>query len=187
VTDFDAVPEMLAAIDFAGLADRVRTATPRCGDVRVVAIDGGAASGKTTVAAALATELGATPILHCDDLLDGWAGQFTFWPRLRSILATLATGGAASYQRYDWVAGHFADEITVEPHGTLIVEGLSSIVGCAGAAACAIFVDVARPVRERRWAARDGAPLQPEWITWLDAEDRFFAAHPPHADVVLTL
>ena len=45
---------------------------PRLGGVRVIAIDGPAGSGKTTLGDALA-ERGAA-VLHLDDLYDGWSG-----------------------------------------------------------------------------------------------------------------
>jgi hypothetical protein len=47
-----------------------------------------------------------------------------------------------------------------------------------------VFLDVPRLERERRWAARDG-PLQPDWVAWLAAEDRFFAEHPVPAEALV--
>ena len=86
------------------ICSALRAVPPACGAVRVLAIDGGAGAGKSTlalaVAAALADPLTAT--VHTDDLLDGWQDQFTFWPRLRAqVLQPLASGIAARYRRYD--------------------------------------------------------------------------------------
>jgi hypothetical protein len=165
------------------LAGRVRALPPP----RIVAIDGGAGSGKSSFAARLAAMLYPAAIVPCDDLLDGWGGQFDFWPRLRTeILTPLRAGGTVRYRRFDWRAGRFAELATVAPTPTVLVEGVSAIAACGGAADFRIWLDVPRIERERRWAARDGAPLQPEWITWLDAEDRYYAGHPPVADVVIT-
>jgi uridine kinase len=61
----------MQADDVAGITDLIRSLTPRCGPVTVVAIDGGAASGKSSLAARIAPTFGRTPVLHTDDLLDG--------------------------------------------------------------------------------------------------------------------
>jgi uridine kinase len=171
--------------DLAVLAGRVMAALPRCGSTRVLAIDGGAAAGKSTVAALLAAELPGSVVLHTDDLLDGWDDQFDFHHRLRElVLAPLATGRPGRYRRYDWVAGGFGDEVVVAVPEFLVVEGVSALYGCAGYSCLGIFVDVPRAVRERRWIERDGA-LQPEWQTWLDREDRYFAVHSLPGDTVV--
>jgi uridine kinase len=171
--------------DFAAIAATVRATDPHCGPVRVVAVDGGAASGKTTFAAALAHELGGVPVLHCDDLLNGWGDQFSFRPRLVTMLARLARGEIARYRHYDWVLAAFGTvETELAPEGDLIVEGVGAISACATYASLRIHLDVGRAERVRRWVERDGA-MQPEWQRWLNAEDDFFAAHPPRADLVV--
>jgi hypothetical protein len=168
----------------------IRQATPRCGSVRVVAVDGGAAAGKTSLTAGLAARLPDTAVLHLDDLLDGWSGQFDYRERLQSeVLAPLASGRPAGYQRYDWVLGRFAERVAVPRAGYLFVEGVSAIWGCSPYWSVGIFLDVPRAERERRWIARDGAPrdgvLQPEWVAWLAAEDRFFAEQPLPPEVLV--
>ncbi len=148
-------------------------------------MDGGAAAGKSTLAGALAARLSGSAVLSTDALLDGWAGQFSFWPRLRAdVLEPLAAGRPGSYRRYDWHAMRFAETVAVPAPRTLLVEGVSAIAACAGRLSVAIFLDVARDVRERRWAERDG-PLAPQWRDWLDNEDRFFREHPLPPGTVL--
>jgi hypothetical protein len=169
------VEELLAAI---------RDAPPRCGSVRVVAIDGGAAAGKTGLAAELAAAVPDAAVLHLDDLLAGWAGQFGYRDRLHAeVLGPLAAGRPGSYRRYDWPAGRFAERVPVPVARYLIVEGVSALWGCAPYWSAGAFLDLTRAERERRWAARDGDP-QPEWQAWLDAEDRFFAEHPVPPDAL---
>ena len=150
------------------LVERIRAAEPRCGQVRVVAVDGGAAAGKSSLAAALADRLDGAAVLSTDELLDGWAGQFSFWPRLRAgVLEPLAAGRPGSYRRFDWHAMRFAETVAVPVPRVLLVEGVSAIAACAGWRSVAIFLDVPRAVRERRWADRDG-PLRQPWRDWLD-------------------
>lgn len=178
-------------MDVDTLAGRVLAAPPRCGPVRVVAVDGGAASGKSTLARALATAVrarGATAeVVQTDFLLDGWAGQFTFHDRLRTgVLAPLAVGRAGRFARYDWHAGRFDGVTDVPVTDVVVVEGVSAVAACGDAAALTVWLELDRAERERRWCARDrAAEVQPEWVTWLDAEDAWFAAHPVRADVVV--
>ncbi|MBV9821723.1 MAG: hypothetical protein JO144_05715 [Actinobacteria bacterium] len=165
--------------EISALVARIEAAEPRCGQVRVVAVDGGAAAGKSSLAGALAAGLAGAAVLSTDLMLDGWSGQFDFWSRLRTgVLEPLAAGRPGSYRRYDWHAQRFAATVEVPVPRVLLVEGVSVIAACAGRLSTAIFLDVPRPVRERRWALRDGDLGQPE-RAWLAAEDRFFAEHPP--------
>jgi hypothetical protein len=167
------------------LVELIEAAEPRCGQVRVVAVDGGAAAGKSSLAAALAARLDCAAVLSTDTMLDGWAGQFSFWPRLRAgVLAPLAAGRPGSYRRYDWHAMRFAETVAVPVPRVLLVEGVSAITACAGRLAVPIFLDVPRDVRERRWIERDGPPGQ-SWQDWLDGEDRYFGEHPLPAGAVL--
>ena len=169
----------------ARLVQLIEAAEPRCGRVWVVAVDGGAAAGKSSLAAALADRLPGSAVLSTDALLDGWAGQFGFWPRLREgVLAPLAAGQPGSYRRYDWHARRFAEAVEVPVPEVLLVEGVSAITACADRLSVAIFLDVARDVRERRWVERDG-PMQAPWRDWLDNEDRYFSEHPPPPGTVL--
>jgi len=175
----------VASPDLIRLVDQVRSAEPRCGQVRVVAVDGGAAAGKSSLAAALAARLDAAAVLCTDDLLDGWGGQFDFWPRLRTgVLEPLAAGRPGSYRRFDWNAMRFAETVAVPVPSVLLVEGVSTLGACAGRLSLGILLDVPRELRERRWARRDGPLGRPE-LDWLAAEDRYFAEHPPPPGTVL--
>ena len=167
------------------LVGRIEAAEPRCGQVRVVAVDGGAAAGKSGLATALAAELPGAAVLSTDLMLDGWAGQFGFWSRLRTgVLEPLAAGRPGSYRRYDWHAGAFAETVAVPVPAVLLVEGVSALAACGGRLSVGVFLDVPRQVRERRWARRDG-PLGRPALAWLAAEDRYFAEHPPPPGTVL--
>ena len=178
-------------MDVGTLTDRVLAAPPRLGGVRVVAVDGGAAAGKSTLARALATavrERGHTAeVVQTDFLLDGWDDQFGFHDRLRAgVLAPLREGRPGGYARYDWHAGAFG---AVQPVGVVDVvvgEGGSAAAAGGDAAAFTVWVEADRATREQRWLARDREPtLRPEWVRWLDREDAWFAAAPVHADVVV--
>lgn len=135
-------------------------------------------------------EADPVPVVHTDDLLDGWADQFTFWPRLEEwVLAPLRAGRPGRYRRYDWHAGRFADPwIVVPPAPVVILEGVSS-ARAAVAAELTLAVYVTAPVRLRRdrALARDGADLLPQLRRWWQGERRHFAADRTvaRADVVV--
>lgn len=81
------------------LARRVLAGPARLGRTRLVAVDGPSGAGKSAFAARLADALAALPggspppVVHTDDLLDGWDDQLTFWPRLEEwVLGPLRAG-----------------------------------------------------------------------------------------------
>jgi len=165
--------------ELAALIAEIHATPPRCGTVRVVAIDGGAASGKSTLADEIADSLIDVATVHCDDLLDGWSDQFGFWLRLREqVLHRFADGRPARYRRYEWIAREFGEVVEVGVPGFLIVEGVSAIAACAEYASVRILLDVPRAERERRWELRDGE-LPPQAKRWLDNEDHFFTNWEP--------
>jgi hypothetical protein len=194
-----------AVESYAELAVRILGRPARLGRTRLVAVDGPSGAGKTTFAARLAAALATVggpasaagvgggagvatgpvpavpdpvPVVHTDDLLDGWADQFTFWPRLDEwVLAPLRAGRPGRYRRYDWRAGHFAGPwITVPPAPVVILEGVSS-ARAAVAAELTFAVFVTAPVRLRRDRAlsRDGVELLPWLRRWWRGERRHFA------------
>jgi uridine kinase len=165
---------------FAELAARINATPPRLGAVRLVAIDGPSGAGKTRFAGRLAKELDA-PVVHTDDLLDGWDDQFTFWPRLEElVLIPLAAGRTARYQRYLWRLQRFGGTpVIVEPAPCVLMEGVSSARREARArVSFSVFVTAPAGLRWRRAIARDGnddVAFRAYLERWRAAEDRHFA------------
>ena len=162
---------------FASLAEIVRARPARLGPVRLVAVDGPAGSGKTTFAERLAGELGA-PVVHLDDLLEGWTDLRSMWPRLEKwVLAPLRRGDDAAYRTYDWHAGEFRTQWTAVPvPDVLILEGVGAArAEMAPDLTLAVFLTADRELRLARGIERDGEALRAEWLRWLAAEDVHFA------------
>ncbi len=157
---------------------RIQAAPARCGETRVVLIDGPAGAGKTTLAARLAVALGGeasagagtfTPgsapttqapvqTLHGDDMYEGWDGLTTLdevlWDQ---VLAPLAAGQAGSFLMWDWAAGSRTHRIEVPPRPYLLVEGVGVASRAAReVAALVIWVEAPWEERLRRGIARDG-------------------------------
>ncbi|WP_330176826.1 hypothetical protein OG875_27015 [Streptomyces sp. NBC_01498] len=166
----------------------LRALPPSCGPVRLVAVDGHAGSGKTTLAARLAAALGGAPVLRLDDLASHDA-FFDWTDRLTDgVLEPLARGAGARYAPYDWTLRRFHAPRPVPPAPVVLIEG----VGAGRAAvrpwlARLLWMERSAEESWRRGRARDGAGLSAFWDTWTEAETRHFAADPsrPFADVLV--
>jgi uridine kinase len=163
------------------VAQRAAAAAPRCGSTRLVCIDGPAGSGKTTLAAALATALGDAPVVHMDDLYEGWDQQLG--PALAErvdawVLDPLRSGSAGRYRRFDWAAGRFAgDWVRVPAAPVVILEGCASASRQVRAwASLVIWVEAPEDVRLRRGLERDGEAMAAQWRAWQRHEAAHFAA-----------
>jgi uridine kinase len=177
---------------FAGLAAYASKLPPRLGDVRLIAVDGPSGAGKTWFALRLAKILDA-PVVHTDDLVDGWDDQFTFWARLeRRVLGPLRRGETAVYQRYQWHRRAFDPEpVRLAPAPVVIVEGVTSARRVIRPElTLAVFVDAPAPLRLARALARDGddsLAFRAYLERWRVAENRHFAEDQTveHADLVV--
>ncbi|MBO3084270.1 uridine kinase family protein [Cellulomonas fengjieae] len=158
------------------LVRRARAARPRLGPVRLVAVDGPAGSGKTTLAAELGAR-GAT-VLHLDDLYEGWSGlEGSLWPRLSAqVLEPLRRGVPGRYQRYDWTTGTFAEWVDVPVPELLVVEGCGSARRAVDpVAVLRVWVEAPADLRLARGLERDGAEARELWLTWMADEAEHFA------------
>jgi uridine kinase len=177
---------------FEDLAAEIGKLPPRLGDVRLVAVDGPSGAGKSSFADRLGAALGA-PVVHTDDLLDGWDDQFTFWARLESsVLEPLRNGRPASYRRYLWHRGEFGGKPrVVAPAEVVLVEGVSSARRVIRPElSLAVFVCAPPDLRLARALARDGGhevAFRAYLERWRLAEDRHFAEDDTaaHADLLV--
>lgn len=169
----------MTASDFADLATWVRAAAPRLGGVRLVVVDGPAGSGKTTFAGRLATALDDAPVVHMDDLYEGWGGLGAgVWHRLEAqLLAPLRAGRPGKYQVYDWDAGQFAEWVTVPIADAVVLEGVGAAARPVDPwATRRVWVETGEALRLQRGVARDGEALRHQWVRWAATEAVHFAA-----------
>jgi uridine kinase len=177
---------ILLRVDQArGALSGARTAT---GTV-LVAIDGRAGSGKTTLAEQVAAADPDIRILHADELQrpqaegewDAWTPQesstnFVNEVALNEVLSALAAGQAAEYRPYNWSAHELCPVNTVTPGGVIVVEGAYTLrPSLRRYYTLKFWVECADEVRAARLRART-AP-SPGWLdAWLAGED-FYVAH----------
>lgn len=163
------------------VANAVRSFAPSCGDTRVISIDGPAGSGKSTLASALSHELDECPIVHMDDLYDGWSQDLTndLADRIQQwILEPIARGVDAQHLKYDWQAGKFSDIVSVPCGPFLILEGVGSGNSLIRhLVSYAIWIESEHRLLVERVVARDGEQLRSEIIRWQQNEANYFAQH----------
>ena len=165
---------------YADLVSEIGHMPAKFGPTKLIAVDGPSGAGKTTFALRLAKLLDA-PVVHTDDLLDGWDDQFTFWERLESrVLHPLRHGRRATYQRYQWHLGKFAGPpLVIDPAPAVLLEGVSAARReIRPELSLAVFVVAPPDLRWRRALARDGddsVAFRAYLGRWRAAEDRHFA------------
>ncbi|WP_258401818.1 uridine kinase family protein [Micromonospora noduli] len=188
-------PTVAVVEAYAELARRVLAGPARLGRTRLVAVDGPSGAGKSRFAARLADALagplgGRPPVVHTDDLLDGWDDQVTFWPRLdEGVLAPLRNGEPGAYRRYSWVRQCFLPRpVPVPVAPVLVVEGVSAARAVVRPElTLAVFVTAPTSLRLARAVARDGPEILPELRRWHDGERAHFAVDETatHADLLV--
>ncbi|GAB3151929.1 hypothetical protein GCM10027290_41890 [Micromonospora sonneratiae] len=182
---------------YPDLARRIMDRPARLGRTRLIAVDGPSGAGKTHFAERLADTLQALvpdrdrpPIVHTDDLLAGWADQFTFWPRLEEqVLAPIRAGHPGHYRCYDWDRGCFTSNWTTVPAAPVVIlEGVSVARSAVRAElTLSVFVTAPDQLRLDRALARDGVAIRPYLEEWRRGELIHFAADATveHVDLMI--
>ncbi len=182
------------------LAARIRERAAQLARPCVVAVDGRRGTGKSTLAAALATELDAV-VIDGDDFFAGGvelrrdspadrARDCISWRRQRPVLEALRAGQAASYHAFDWDAfdGRLEAELTTHlPRPIVILEGVyAARPELADLIDLRVLVRVSDEVRLARLRAREGS-IGPWEQQWHEAEEWYFATVAPSSsfDVVM--
>ncbi|ALO65438.1 anthranilate synthase [Arthrobacter alpinus] len=158
----------------------------------IIAVDGRSGAGKTTVAVELAALLRrhrSVSLFHLEDIYPGWDGLAGGVERyIDSVLAPLSLGMPATWTQWDWAAEHDGASRTTELAPVVIVEGVGSSHGGAGALLDAtIWVDAPSQNRKERALERDGDTYAPFWDLWADQEELLLEGSrvPELADIVV--
>ena len=160
------------------IAGQVGSSNKFTGPARIIAIDGPAGSGKTTLAKELCELLPNCTVVHMDDLYDGWNQDLiTELPnRIKSeILESISKSQSATIKTYDWHKESFTNAQTISGPDFLILEG----VGSANPAlsdffALSIWVEAEPSTLLDRLIARDGQQFRQQLAAWQEHETRYF-------------
>ncbi|MDN3494770.1 GNAT family N-acetyltransferase [Planococcus sp. APC 4015] len=148
--------------------------------IRLIGIDGPAASGKSTIAHHLSDRFG-WPIIQIDDFFS-WVSFTSWWPRFETeVLHPLLDGRSIHYQMRDWTGDEFGEGLAgftdLDWAPVVILEGVGSTrAAIAASLACRVWVDAPASVRLRRGVTRDGETHRELWEKYLPREADFFAA-----------
>jgi cytidylate kinase len=164
------------ATEIAELASQISQRAPLAGQTRVVAVDGPAGSGKTTLAAQLGERLDGALVLNTDQLYHGWDGLAEGAQRLvDDVLRPLSEGLEAAVRPWNWLSSSEGERRSLPPCETLVVDG----AGCGSRAAAPflsmiIWLDANAELRQRRALERDGEMFAPHWESWAEQERALF-------------
>jgi hypothetical protein len=162
-------------VAFAELAAKLRSLPPRCGDVRLIAVDGYGAAGKSTFAGRLAAALDGAPVLHTDDFAS-WEDLVDWWPNVARVLEALAAGRSARFRAYDWALRKPGRLTSIAPSENVVLEGVSSgRTEFEPWLSAVVWIETPQVSRLSRGVARDGESMRDQWLAWMNAEDEFFA------------
>ena len=170
---------------FTDLAEELRTLPA---EVRIIAIDGRCAAGKTTLAARLVKELGGD-VIHMDDFFlppalrtperrNEPGGNVHYERFLTEVIPKLASGEAFSYQRFDCSVMALGDWIPVKNNGFVFVEGAYSCHPVFGDYMDRrVFLDIDSKTQTERIRKRNGEDrLQDFQQLWIPLEEAYFQA-----------
>lgn len=144
----------------------------------LIAIDGPAGSGKTSLANQLASNLKSATTIHMDDLYNGWEDALTatLTRHLEEwVLDPLTQHQSVKYQKFDWINSEYGPTVEVSDVELLILEG----VGAAQArirqqADLTIWIEVGAQIGLARVLNRDGAQILPYMLKWQERESAHF-------------
>lgn len=154
----------------------------------LLAIDGGSASGKTTLAALLAQRYGC-PVFHMDDFflrpeqrtpqrLAEPGGNVDRERFFSEVLQPLRQGGPASYRRYDCQTGQLLPPVLRQAGQLNVIEGAYSMHPELSALYdLSVFLAVSLETQHRRILQREPAFKQQLFFQkWIPMENRYFQA-----------
>lgn len=182
------------------LMDRIEALLAKNGDrTTIIAIDGHAASGKTTCAATLC-ELFDCNVFHMDDYflpfekrtaerLSEPGGNVDYERFYAEVLTPILAGNPVTYSAFDCSVGEFLPQVTVQPKPLVIVEGSYAhhpYFGDVYNLRAAIDIDEAE--QRKRILARNGEQMLSMFASrWIPMEHRYFEAYSifEQADLIL--
>ena len=160
------------------------------GNTRLVCVDGPAGSGKTTFAATMSRILSA-PVVHMDDVYEGWEHTLeqSTWDRVvDGILKPLNEGKIAKPDIFDWHDQRFVAGPVIPAARALIIEGVGSAhPSISMFADDVIWVELTDEAHMERIIGRDGEAVRAPMAQFLLMQSAYFAAFDIRAKANLRL
>jgi hypothetical protein len=155
---------------------------PTCGASRLVAIDGPAGAGKSTLTARLQDLLAgrSCSVVHLEDLYPGWSGLLQLEQIVDPMVRELATGRATSFVAHDWSRDQSGESQMVQPADWILLEGVGAGSRRWGELITTL-VWVEHEDALQRAIGRDGESSRSQLRKWHRDEERVFAREQTHA------
>lgn len=169
-------------------------APPKCGTTRVIAIDGRAGAGKTTLAHELFlafSTLMHVNVLGMDEIYHGWDDALgdSLKQTLSSLLEDLNHNTPSQVPVYNWSSSCLDSARIINPCDLLILEGVGSAQQIVREFTLAtIWLDIDPSVGLQRVIDRDGDLISSQMARWQQEEVRHFSRDKTreNADFVLS-
>lgn len=167
------------------IAASILLSQSQCGATKVIAIDGLAGAGKTSLAKALKKKLSEievdirVEIIAMDDLYNGWEDALT--PTLtRTLLNQILTPISVKqisveYRTYNWFTSEQGVVKVLPPADIVILEGVGSgQIQVRKFLSHLIWIDIAPEIGLARVLRRDGDYIESQMRQWQSQEYEFF-------------
>ncbi len=151
----------------------------------IIAIDGGSASGKTTLSKSLEKIYDAT-VLHMDDFfltpdmrtekrLSEVGGNVS-WERFEGeVLLPLTQEKEISYRAFDCKTEKFKETTVIAPQKIVIIEGAYSMhMALAGYYDFSVFLNINKNEQKKRILNRNPSLASRFFDSWIPMEDNYF-------------
>jgi pantothenate kinase-related protein Tda10 len=122
---------MSQVCNLSDLVQNVNSSSKKCGQTKIVVIDGPAGSGKTTLAKSLSGLLENCPIIHMDEVYEGWENALspkTSQDLVEWVINPLLEDKSIEYLKYDWNLEQRIEKVVINNPQVLIIEGVGSSV-----------------------------------------------------------
>ena len=169
---------MVQVSNLSELVDKVNESSKKCGQTKIIVIDGPAGSGKTTLAKSLSGLLENCPIIHMDEIYEGWENALspkTFKDLFEWIINPLLENKSIEYIKYDWNIEQRIEKVVINNSKIIIIEGVgSSSFEISKHASLKLWIEVNKETGINRVLTRDGLQIQEQMKTWQSQESKFF-------------
>jgi uridine kinase len=146
----------------------------------IIAIDGVAGSGKTTLAERLKGDLASCQVVHMDDLYNGWSDPLSkeLTQRISTqILTPFKNHQIAKYEKYNWYIKSFDLTSSIPQSDYLILEGVGSgQIAFREFFSKLIWVELDPQAGFERVIARDGEGVRTEMLNFLVNQSNHFSS-----------
>ena len=184
---------MITRLSLLKIIDSIPTGARRNSFTRIIAIDGPAGAGKTTLANRVAGSFPENPvsIIHMDDLYAGWDNPLS--PELTEVLTHICqshkAGNEITISKFDWASSSFISPEKIDQVQLLILEGVGSGQSAVREyLSTLIWINIDEMSGLNRVLERDGESIKDQMQTWLATQEQHFASEKTDnaADFVLT-